>query len=675
MGNPDPRESIDEERDDALAQIVRSLTPFEIENPTSPLESVLNSVSPLESASYERKSVEGPHSLLVVPGRSDVSERARSTSTGRTEDSHSRTDHGTQLSEAAQMVDHWTQTSPASSIAPSSRSRRPLPKPPSTASPSHRDALDQRPTSTSTHHTHSHGQRRPVSLPPPPPPSAYPQPAPPPPLPTSDLPLLIASHLLSNHATALMRHSAGLAEGAEMMKRMAAESMQWGSILLNMASGQQGASQAGSGFTMPGKTWSTDVQPTDPGLSHHGSPVSGKVPRYDGLPDTGPVDPTSTPRPIFQSPPQPSREPSTPAFRNEDQNYVKDDRYTPIPPRMISRRSRSRLNLSSYTGFYDEVEDLGRKGWNEIHQAEEVWMKGMNDLKAFLDAGPAEETRRTSRGPEQTASSIIYAPIAGRHRPESSSHPHEPDVSTKRTSRGGISSILRTDESFLPSPTDLLPSSIGTETDDSHLPSFNLMTPPDDSTLRARSAPHAFGRHPISAERVKSQIAEIYNLDSMPNTASTGGGYDSPQFKPHPAAYPILRPSSPSQPKSFAGDRSKTEKEKDKERHRPPPFNLNTEVPTYAHEKLGTASTLSQPSTGTGTIRRTRSGRKLKKRSSAVPLQLAMIPPSPGKKDQQPDTAGSTIKSSKGKKHWWSRKKEGTGSTVDSDWRGSVTAV
>jgi hypothetical protein len=664
MGNPDPpRESIDEGSEESAVyqtppssnqscgpdDLHRSMTPFKPNHPTSPLEHIL-STSPLslEAVSPERRSVEGARALQVNTGRSDVSQRAQSPSTAGNSATHSRTGHV--IDDETVMKDVWAQTSPAPSIT-STRSKRPLPKPPADI-----------PTS------HARGPRaRPTSLPP----SAYAQPAPPP---SSDLPLLIASHLLSNHATALMRHSTGLAEGAEMMKRMADESMQWGAVLLNMASGHQPGT--GIPMAMPARPWSTDVQPDD------GIPQSSsRGQEHGGMPSLASFASSIPSRPVFNPPPPPSRGPSS-----EDQS---DDRYTPLPPRIsVTRRTRSHVNL--YTEFYDEVEHLGKKGWEEIHQAEDIWMRGMKDLKKFCDDGP-EEGR------------VQKSPVAEEREQQGPARPPRRqlgsgDQSYRNSKRSGMTtSMIRTEESFLPSPTDLLPSpstdaEVGGQTgttDDSFL---NLMTPPNpriesdnDSTLRARAHPRV--KVPFSRD---SGIS-VQGNEFQPGTASTKSpsnsrGYESDQFLPHPAAYPILRMPPAPTPRSrttqseqihqsYPSIRAQGEgvqSEKMKQKLRVNTFDLNTQPPIFPHqvEKSATEST-----TGTGT-----GGRKLRKRSSALHLNLA-TPGAQTPSDRQPSTAASTVKSkgSSRKKHWWSRRKEGTGESIDDlargDWRGSLTAT
>jgi hypothetical protein len=666
MGNPDPRQSIDEseESEESRYQTPRSLTPFEPENPTSPLESVLNSTSPLEKIQVERRSVDGAHILQVIPSRSDVSERAQSPSTRRNSETNSR---GSHVVQDLRLVDHWTQTSPTPSISASSRSRskRPLPRPAS-AQP----GLPDMGTSTNIHpdpysgSSRFHDRARPTSMPHPPSTSAYAQPYAP--LPTSDLPLLIASHLLSNHASALMRHSRGLAQGAEMMKRMADESMQWGAVLLNMASGQSGVGMPMPvPMPMPPNSWSTDGQPpADPvpppqQRQRQRSATTDQYPQRTTPSSASrtPLDPMYTSRP-FQS--------SQGDYRRS--NEAKSDRYTPIPPRM-ARRTRSHQNL--YTEFYDEVNLHGRKGWDELHQAEDIWARGMKDLKEYLENVPVDNRResfRSERQPEDPMYRDAQDRPSRERQSQRSSASEDPGTYRQSRRSAATTSVVRTDESF----PDLLPSpeaEIRTGTDDSFRPqSFDLMTPPNpistdydrESTVRARDYARQRLRQPFSPG------SDIVNDDrtSQPTTAAAMEGYESDQFHPHPAVYPILRPRA-----SKASDQLKS-------RPKISTFDLNTEPPLFSHTSFHQFEKSSTGSTG---------GRKLKKRTSALHLQLDPQAPSEGKEGRQPSTAGTTgtgKSTGRGKRHWWSRKREGTGSTVDGsdhgygqDWKGSLTTA
>jgi len=345
--------------------------------------------------------------------------------------------------------------------------------------------------------------------------------------------------------------------------------------------------------------------------------------------------------------------------------------------------------VNLYTEFYDEVEHLGKKGWEEIHQAEDIWMRGMKDLKRFLDDGPDEGRNRKSSEREEREQ-----PGPTTRHPQPQLDPGDP--SHRHSTRSGMTtSMIRTEESFLPSPTDLLPSpstdaeaggQTGT-TDDSFL---NLMTPPNpkvesDNESTVRVQPHPRVKLPLS----RHSGIPFQGVGSQSGTASTDSnlrGYEADQFLPHPAAYPILRMPPAPTPRSRTtqseqidqsypsicarGEGMQTDKMKQK--LRVDTFDLNTQPPLLPHqvEKSATEST-----TGTGT-----SGRKLRKRSSALRLNLA-TPGAQTPSDRQPSTAASTVKSkaSSRKKHWWSRRKEGTGESVDDlakgDWRGSLTAT
>jgi hypothetical protein len=182
------------------------------------------------------------------------------------------------------------------------------------------------------------------------------------------------------------------------------------------------------------------------------------------------------------------------------------------------------------------------------------------------------------------------------------------------------------------------------------------MTPPNpriesdhDSTLRARAHP----RVKVPFSRDSGISLQGGNIDSQPGTASTNSnsrGHESDQFLPHPAAYPILRMPPAPTPRSrttqseqihqsYPSIRAQGEgvqSEKIKQKVRVNTFDLNTQPPILPHqvEKSATEST-----TGNGT-----GGRKLRKRSSALHLNLA-TPAAQTPSDRQPSTAASTVKS------------------------------
>jgi hypothetical protein len=731
---PHPRPVVNEEDEGSTDhQTRRSLTPFEPDNPASPLEIMLAanasavavSGSPVESQP-ERKSVDGPHNLLVIPGRSDTSQRAQSPSEGRTSESTSRADLATTADKAATMVDDWTQTSRPTSVV--SSLTRPLPRPPTRSS-------DRQPGSTRPDHIDGLPSRlrdrvRPTSLPPLLSPSAYPQPGPPrgdaplSPPPTPDLPLLIASHLLSNHATALMRHSAGMAEGAEMMKRMADESMQWGAMLLHMASGQA----VGSGMPQ---------MPSAPPGPNQGAYRSPNRPTYPGIPTSATdimFDPLYPSRPVFHPPPPPSRDPSTPNFQatqlpkvpssqhNQPQSRPRDhrasesDRYTPLPPRLSPRRSRSHFDAPS--GFYDELDTIGRRGWDELHQAEETWVKGMDKMKALLDKEPGWDDKK-HRGIRRSTG-MVTLDSAGDERSSHTSHGQEQDEEYKTAESGGPlsnetaissarelpkalqypparsrpsgligqpvdkrdtahqvsqrqsqqstrTSAIRTDESFLPSPSDLLPSATptsDTRTDESFLPrSIDLITPFDSQTIRARSdarqrqpfSPDSYTYHSDRQGRPLSMSVPTSAVSPSTDFASdTGKGYDSTQIHPLLYSQRIERESL------SASTHNK--------------FDLKTTpLPPVSSQGVEGKDKVGSPSLFSTTSRR---GRKLKKRSSQ---QLGAQTQDGQSQFGQAGTVtgGSTMRTMRssggGKKHWWSRRSRGTGGSED--WRAPSTAV
>lgn len=432
-----------------------------------------------------------------------------------------------------------------------------------------------------------------------------------------------------------------------MMKRMADESMQWGAMLLNMASGHSAGSGIPAGMPMgygtsavPRQDWQPrEYQPSHP--HHDGMPTSATETLFNPMSSSRPVYDDPLPRRRESHGPQTSAEgqldaqpePQYPEYRDrEGQSSIQSgwhpyaqpdpssptqhqyrarehrasesemDRYTPLPPRISPRRSRS--NFVNPTGFYRKVDDIGRKGWDELHRAEESWVKGMSDLKTFLDQGPGPRegeqeggVTRRSTGMATVASGtehdgqIDRARYSSRQRdaeddrrPDSGSQhqPYErsptympPDVSTspvpqrqpstrnselqkrwtpdpipdQRNSHqsGRTVSMIRTDESFLPSPSDLLPSASTetTNTDSPFPPSFDLMTPPDDRTIRAKQDTRYRQALSPDSRTFRDNRDERPLSMSVPTTAvspntdfqSSSGdkGYDSNQI--HPVLY------------------------------------------------------------------------------------------------------------------------------------------
>ena len=700
------RDSIDETEENEVRN--RSYTPFEPDNPISPFEAVLGDKMPEGKAGPERRSVEEQRELLLSPGRSDISQRAQPPSTAPP--SISTTHDGVPISRRSShrvgiMVDASAQTSVPSSPAPS---RRPLPRPPA-KNTSNRDG----PHSGASYYHQSHTNReraRPTSLPPPPLSLPYPQPGGPQSTPangqTPELPLLIASHLLSTHAATLMRQSAGLVEGAEMMKRMADESMQWGAMLLSMASSSSHI-QLATPSAFPSTSTRGAQDPVAPPPKNaetvnerEDDPHDTHVP---GSAASIPFDPLYPKRPAFHPPPPPrpsardrqkaqekgtakesAKEPGLPQpvhlpshLPYLSPNYGESDRYTRLPPR---RQRSSSLNhwasspeesgfremeghhstirrqddrehrheergVSVSSGFYQQVDDIGKRGFEELHKAEEVWMNGMRDLRNFLDTRPeiafSVEKHDTPSSPnhrpqesiaDRDTQDISYTAVDGSTGNQDKDAKRKSRLSTSSARRRSTSirralstsSGVRSDESFLPQSADLGGPSTATgtaRTDESFLPqSADLMTPIDDSTVRPR--PRIDTRPTLSPPPLSVVTA---NPTSPPISVDAQKGYDTSQI--HNLLSDGFRPFDLPSPPRFS-------------RHQ----NRNEDQGSREYEKYGNGPP-SAISTGTA-------GRKLRKRASAT-SEL-----------RQPSRAGAgTVRSMGGKKrHWWSRRSRASGS-------------
>ncbi|WWD22366.1 hypothetical protein CI109_106857 [Kwoniella shandongensis] len=197
--------------------------------------------------------------------------------------------------------------------------------------------------------------------------------------PTSELPLLIASHLLSTHAAALMRHSTTIQEINRSMRRMAQESLDWGSVLMEMAQ----------------KTPSSESDMPD------GLPITSSAPSrrtsavYDGVPlprasDTSLGENAMTSRPHT---PFTSRTHS----REYDPVQAAYDNLTAMPTRpSLTRRlaraqERERKGESLPADLLKEAERLGQQGWASLHVAEEAWTSAMEQLGQIVEVSQEVE--------------------------------------------------------------------------------------------------------------------------------------------------------------------------------------------------------------------------------------------------------------------------------------------
>ncbi|WVQ94068.1 hypothetical protein IAU59_001146 [Kwoniella sp. CBS 9459] len=265
------------------------------------------------------------------------------------------------------MVEESTQTSRQTS--PSNTPRfRPLPHPPSRATSPLRTP-------------------EPTFIPPPPPETS----------PAADLPLLIASHLLSTHAAALMRHSSSMTEASETMRKMAKESLDWGGILMRMA----------------------DKKPRS-GTSLDGLPTGQEHPEasaYEGVP---------VPQSRFTSASasRPTLRPETFASYQHlpapDQGGTYDpvreayDHLTSLPPRLTVTRSairgesRRRKADSLPADLLEEAQRLGNEGWRSLHAAEAAWAGAMGRLSEMLEQEQFVETCQEAEKNENGSSESGY---------------------------------------------------------------------------------------------------------------------------------------------------------------------------------------------------------------------------------------------------------------------------
>jgi hypothetical protein len=322
-------------------------------------------------------------------------------------------------------------------------------------------------------------------------------------------------------------------------------------------------------------------------------------------------------------------------------------------------------------------------------------VKGMSDLKMFLDQGPgpregeqeggvtrrstgmatvasgAEHDRQTDRAryslgqrdaendrrPDSGSLNQSYERSPTYMRPKFSTSPvpqrqlesrnselqkrwtPDPTPDQRNSHQSGRTvSMIRTDESFLPSPSDLLPSpsTETTNTDSPFPPSFDLMTPPDDRTIRAKQdARYRQALSPVSRTFRDNRDERPLSM-SVPTTAvspdtdfqSSSGdkGYDSNQI--HPVIYDqgLVRKEGHGTEPSLAR-RSTTGQKK---------FDLTTPPPAFP-----------QP-----------------------------LPRSEPQGQAGEEGAGDTIPSSaRGKKHWWSRRSRGTDGSEDWKNAAPMTAI
>lgn len=228
-----------------------------------------------------------------------------------------------------------------------------------------------------------------------------------------DLPLLIASHLLSSHAASLMYQSTSAKGLSEEMYRLAEVSLEWGKVLMDMASQRNEGGETADAQSA--------VQPSGP--SEKPGPD-----RYDGMPQVSdpafpqdaytrlpvrrepkvstipfPPGPSSThetyqKHQLSSTIPQrtPTLSPSSPI-----PTYLHPSIITPRPARNLSDRHKKAESLPP--DWFRQVQDLGSAGWESLHSAEQVWREGMAD-QASLWSGQANSSimSRTAEGTEDS---------------------------------------------------------------------------------------------------------------------------------------------------------------------------------------------------------------------------------------------------------------------------------
>lgn len=231
--------------------------------------------------------------------------------------------------------------------------------------------------------------------------------------PTSDLPLLIASHLLSTHAAALMRHSATMRDVSEVMHQMAQESLEWGGILLGMS--QTGKEQVPPPSTVPQSSvgpfsQSHPALPRDSGIEglpgrsyepagYPDDPLKQALEKLSGLGiSTSAAQSEQSVHHLFSAPLVSDTKPTT---------SEESDRFTPIPQRPTASRKSSRNRLtperspakdlrsrpeSLPADWLEEADRLGREGWESLRKAEEAWSSAMTSLKALAEPSPTTIT-------------------------------------------------------------------------------------------------------------------------------------------------------------------------------------------------------------------------------------------------------------------------------------------
>ncbi|WVQ76358.1 hypothetical protein IAR50_006023 [Cryptococcus sp. DSM 104548] len=486
------------------------------------------------------------------------------------------------------MIDEAIQTSVQPSPVSPTRPSRPLPRPPS------------RPASTSPR---SHlSAPRPTFIPPPAPSSS----------PTPDLPILIASHLLSTHAATLLRHSGEMVGSSEVMRKMARESLEWGGILMGMAEKMtkkqqeehrvEGVPRLRSGTPL---AFDTLLRSSSRSSQGHGHGHDGMTRSRSSLT----VDHVHSAYGSVTSSPTP----------------------TPVAQRVSFESKQGRRPMDSL----EEVHKLGQQGLVNVHAAEEAWAVAMKHLAHAVEGGLAvagvqekerkEVSEQTAGANEWSANTIAPSESSEAVRPNLQHHAHSSVLSYPRGSDGGPSQPA--------SPYSQPATYPGIDQQTSFLnkapsPESETFTQSErDSTIKRRRMTiqgtpnsHAY------ANPVNRPVGTTPRAVSAAAAPSSGPGYTDEQLQ--------LDPSLPSPPLPTSIRRANTLAVRSPEARR---ARLESNDSQRAKAEMGSQGPKSSLTKG--------SGRKLVKKEKENRAQVE----EPGSLDRNSVVIGR-------KKHWWSRR-------------------
>lgn len=182
--------------------------------------------------------------------------------------------------------------------------------------------------------------------------------------------LLMASQMLTSHAASLFRHAEMMGDMSRSFNDMAVESMGWGARLMDAAS-------AGSRTVpFPPALGVFGHLPIPPPLdaSDNSSPLS-PLPTFTSSFHVVPTAPAAPPRPVSPLSPA-TAAPSRMSFSHGSQ--------------MTGNGTQLGLGAQP-ASLITEVERLGREGWANLHTAEDVWNRAMENLRtsASLESAAA----------------------------------------------------------------------------------------------------------------------------------------------------------------------------------------------------------------------------------------------------------------------------------------------